>query len=62
MPVYLNTTEAGRILSLCSRQVANLCASGRLGQKIGRNWAITPDQVEEFKKIPRPVGVRLNSK
>lgn len=54
--VYLNTVQAGKRLRLSSRRVAKLCETHGLGQKIGRNWAITECQCDRFAQIPRLVG------
>lgn len=49
---YYTTEEAGAELGVTGRQVAHLCRQGRLGRKIGRNWAITKDDLDSFVRIP----------
>lgn len=63
MPVvYLNTVQAGEKLGITGRQVAMHCAAGHLGQRIGRNWAITEAQLERFAMKPRPRGRKKKRK
>ena len=49
---YYTTTEAAKLLGITDRQIRRYCVSGKLGMKIGRNWAISPDEVEAFVRAP----------
>jgi len=51
---YLTTAEAAAELDLSEIRVRQLCQDGRLGRKIGRNWAITRSQLEKFRELDRP--------
>ena len=53
---YYNTTEAAKKLKLSDRMVRNYCERGELGERIGRNWAITQAEITRFRKIPRKLG------
>ena len=53
---YLTTAEAAQELGLDISRVRCFCEAGRLGRKIGRNWAISEAELEEFKTIRRQVG------
>jgi len=53
---YLTSSQAAERLGLAEGTVKRYCQQGRLGQKIGRNWAITEAQLKRFAKKPRPVG------
>ncbi len=55
---YLTTAEAAKLLGLNVSRVRCFCKEGRLGQKIGRNWAITEAELEKFKTVPGPAGRR----
>ncbi len=57
MPIeYLTTAEAAEFLDLSVSRVVQFCREGRLGRRIGRNWAITRTQVERFRKVKRKEG------
>ena len=53
---YLTTAEAAQRLGLSERRVRVLCEEGRLGVRIGRNWAITEAQLTKFDQIERRAG------
>lgn len=53
---YLTTLEAARLLKVSERRIRQFCADGRLGEKIGRNYAITERQLERFRQIERKPG------
>ncbi len=55
---FLTTKQAAKMLGLDISRVRCFCEEGRLGQKIGRNWAITESELEKFKTIPRTPGRR----
>lgn len=48
--------DAARELGVTKNQVQNLCCQGRLGTHIFGRFLITRQELDEFKKIPRPVG------
>jgi excisionase family DNA binding protein len=56
MPFY-STTTAAEILGVSSARVLIFIRDGRLpAEKVGRTWIISPDDLEEFRKKPRPQG------
>jgi len=55
---YLTTAQAAEVLKLTPDRVAQFCQQGRLGRKIGRNWAITRTDLERFRRIKRKPGPR----
>ena len=57
---YLTTREAAEFLDVSQSRVVQFCREGRLGRKIGRNWAITRAQLEAFRKIERKPGPRCS--
>ena len=54
--IYLTTMEAAERLGVCQSRIGQFCRAGRLGQRIGRNWAITVAQCDKFSKIERLSG------
>jgi excisionase family DNA binding protein len=56
MESYITASEAAILLGLSQRRISRLCQQGRLGQKIGRNYAITREQIEEFQRLHRVPG------
>ncbi len=53
----VGVTVAAKELHLSPNRVRQLIKSGRLpAQKIGREYAITREDLEVFKTIDRPVG------
>jgi len=55
-PEYLTTAQAAARLGLSESRVRHLCQQGRLGRRIGRNWAITEAEVTRFARIERTAG------
>ncbi len=53
---YLTTEEAAERLGLDGSRVRRLCAEGRLGRKIGRNWAISEADLQRFAQEERRPG------
>jgi excisionase family DNA binding protein len=53
---YLTTIEAAELLGVSERRVRKFCEEGRLGQRIGRIWAIAEVQVAQFAQIERLSG------
>lgn len=47
---YLTTAEAAEALGVSDSFVRRLCRDGKLGQRIGRNWAVTKDDVERYQR------------
>jgi hypothetical protein len=54
----LTTIEAAFILGISDTLVRRYCRTGRLGQRIGRDYSITMAQLKAFSAIPRPRGPR----
>lgn len=52
----LTTAQAAAELGLSEIRVRQICAEGKLGQRIGRQWLISAEELRQFKKVPRPVG------
>ncbi len=52
----VDQVDAARELGITKNQVRNLCRQGRLGSYIFNRFLITREELESFKKIPRPVG------
>ena len=45
---YLTTAEAAIRMHICIRMVQYLCERGLLGMKIGRDYMITPQEIENY--------------
>jgi excisionase family DNA binding protein len=45
---YLTTSQSAAYLGISERGVRDLCERGRLGRRIGRNWAIPIDEVRQY--------------
>jgi excisionase family DNA binding protein len=45
---YLTTSQSAAYLGISERGVRDLCERGRLGRRIGRNWAIPIDEVRSY--------------
>lgn len=68
MSKLYNPTTAGPLLhnavtgkpGLSRQRVRDLCAAGRLGQRIagGRGWIITAAEIERFNQEERKRGVK----
>ena len=48
--------EAAKELDLSETRLRVLCNEGRLGTKVGRQWLITREELDEFKEMPRNPG------
>ena len=59
---YYTTTEAADYLGVSVSRVVQFCQEGRIGRKIGRNWAISRDEAHRFfllrRKPGRPLAAR----
>ena len=53
---YYTTEEAAAELGLTGRRVRVFCREGKLGTRIGRNWAITEKQLRKFSGKERLPG------
>lgn len=53
---YLNTVQAAERLGINPSLVRRYCLQGRLGKKIGRNYAITERDLERFAALERRPG------
>ena len=48
---YITSAEAGKILALTQRRIAQLCANGGLeGVKVARRWFVKRDSVYGYQK------------
>ena len=58
----ISAPDAGKILGLTAVRVGVLCRQGRFNgaEKIGRNWVIPREAVENFKRLPP--GVKSKTK
>ena len=55
--IQLTTAQAAEQLRLTVSMVRRYCRDGRLpAQKVGRDWLIRNEDLEQFKAIPRKVG------
>ncbi|MAU01483.1 MAG: hypothetical protein CL608_30450 [Anaerolineaceae bacterium] len=52
----LSVKEVAGELGVSENRVREYCQEGRLGEKVGRQWVITREELEAFKKIPRKRG------
>jgi len=52
----LTPTQAAERLGLSLSLIQRYCRQGRLGQRVGGRWLITPEQLAEFERQPRRVG------
>lgn len=52
----MTTEEVANELGLSVVRVREFCQDGRLGRRVGRQWIITREELEEFKTIPRKPG------
>jgi predicted site-specific integrase-resolvase len=52
----LLTNEAAKKLGISIRRIQQFCRSGRLGQKVGRDFIIDESSLKKFQKIKRRVG------
>lgn len=52
----MTVSEVAKELGITENTVRVYCQQGRLGQKIGRQWLITREELEAFKKTRRPPG------
>jgi hypothetical protein len=60
MPQTLLTVEEAAVkLNLSAPRIRQFCGEGRIGQKIGCQWLITPEEIRLFKQIDRPTGRRI---
>ncbi len=52
----LSCDQAAEVLDVTPIRVRQFCQEGRLGQKVGGQWVIPRDELEQFAKIPRDTG------
>ncbi len=58
----LSVKQAAKELGVSGNRVREFCQEGRLGEKVGRQWIITRDELDKFKKIPRKRGAPKRKK
>ena len=56
MQKYLTTEDAAQRLKVKPAWIRRLCAQGRLGQKVGRDYVITPTDIDRFRQNRRAPG------
>ncbi len=56
MDDLLTVQEVAKELNRSEHRVREYFREGRLGKKIGRQWLVTREELEVFKKIPRKRG------
>jgi excisionase family DNA binding protein len=55
--LFYTTTEVGHLLGLSPRSITKYIELGIIkAEKMGRDYAITPEEFERFKNTPRKVG------
>jgi len=52
----LDAKEAADQLDLSLARIHQFCKEGRLGQKVGGQWIIPADELQQFARIPRKTG------
>ena len=50
----LSTAEAAEVLGISEQRVRQLCAEGRMGRKVGRDWVISVEDLERNRERPGP--------
>ena len=50
---YVPLVDVAQELGLSDRQVRYICEQGQLGNKMGKHWVITRDELNTFKSVPR---------
>lgn len=53
---FLTTSQVANELGITETTVRRYCNEGRMGTKIGRQWLITRDELDRFKKSRREPG------
>ena len=53
---WYTTEQAAKILGVSPRWIRQLCEEGRLGFRPGRNWYLTPRDIERYPEVVGPVG------
>lgn len=55
----MTTTEAARRIGCHPSRVRQLLGDGVLsGERVGRDWLVTKESVESFRKLPKPTKGR----
>lgn len=52
----MNVQEAAKALGLSVGRIRQLCIAGVMGRKKGRDWLITREEVEHYRRTRRPRG------
>ena len=52
----LTIAQVAKELNVSETTVRRYCYDSRLGKKVGRQWVITRQELERFKKIDRKPG------
>ena len=56
MSELLTIKEAAKELGVSPRRINQFCKEGRIGKQYSWQWLITREELEAFKKLPRPEG------
>ena len=60
---FMSTADAAQALGIKERRVRQLCTGGRMGRRVGRDWAITPEEIERNReRKPGPPAVAYERK
>jgi excisionase family DNA binding protein len=53
---HLTTRQAAEVLGISETRIRQLCQEGRMGKRVGRDWVITPEEIEanRVRKPGRP--------
>lgn len=62
MEDLLTVQEVAKELNRSEHRVREYFREGRLGKKVGRQWLVTREELEAFKKIPRKRGAPRKNK
>jgi len=52
----LSCEQAAEVLKVTPIRVRQFCQEGRIGQKVGGQWVIPRDELDQFARIPRDTG------
>lgn len=56
MPELYSLRQAADKLGLSRRRVQDFALEGRIGQRVGRHWVFTGEELAAFRRVPRPPG------
>ena len=53
---FVTVAQAAKELNVSETTVRRFCYAKRLGEKVGRQWVITREELDRFKKLDRKPG------